>query len=310
MKKLLPLLLVVSFGACVSTAKFRSQEAAAAAQKARAEDLEAKLKSAEGSLAEAAKAAEAQKAALELSEKSNTELKDSLASSKTALGQKVSSLIGERDALQKDRDALARERAALGDKLAAAQAQNAELAKKLADAETAEKGLVDAKKALEDQKNAELLQLKKSYEDMTAGLKSEIANGQVQITQLQGKLTVNLVDQILFDSGSAEVKGDGKKVLSKVADALNKIADKDIRIEGHTDNKPLSAALQSKFPSNWELSTARATSVARYLQDHAKVTPERLIAAGYGEFHPKVSNETPEGRAKNRRIEIVLAARE
>src|SRR5258708_38838460 len=119
---------------------------------------------------------------------------------------------------------------------------------------------------------------------MSAGRKSEICGGQVQITQLKGKLTVNMVDQILFDTGSADLKGDGQKVLAKVGEALNKIADKDIRIEGHTDNKPLSAALQAKFPSNWELSTARATTVARYLIDHAAVDPKRLVAAGYGGF--------------------------
>ncbi len=205
----------------------------------------------------------------------NKDLQESLDANKTQLSKKVSELIKERDELQK--------------RLTDAQAQAAQL---------------------QAAKDAELEKVRKSYEDMTSGLKNEIAAGQVEITQLKGKLTVNMVDQILFDSGSADVKGAGQKVLDKVGDALNKIADKDIRIEGHTDNKPIAGALTQKFPTNWELSTARATAVARYLIDHAKVDPKRLAAAGYGEFKPKASNDTPEGRAQNRRIEIALVPRE
>ena len=165
-------------------------------------------------------------------------------------------------------------------------------------------------KDLEAAKAAEVEKLKKSYEDMTAGLKSEISAGEIKITQLQGKLTVNLVDRILFDSGKAQVKEDGRKVLDKVGAVLNRVADKNIRIEGHTDNVPITTELRSKYPSNWELSTARATAVARYLQDHDKVDPARLVAAGYGEYHPVSPNNTPEGRALNRRIEIVLVPKE
>lgn len=288
---------------CVTSRSYHAKEAEAQAQTARAEQLDAQLKKttterddiskAENELATKLKAAEDQLAALT---RSNADLKESLDANKTQLGQKVAALIKERDALQKDHDELGRQ-------LSAATAKNQELARGLEDA-------TSAKKLLEDQKAAELAAVKKSYEDMTAGLKNEIAAGQVQISQLKGKLTLNMVDQILFDSGSADVKAEGKKVLDKVGEALNKVADKDVRIEGHTDNKPLSAALQSKFPSNWELSTARATSVSRYLIEHDGVDPKRLGAAGYGEFRPKESNDTAEGRAKNRRIEIILVPKE
>jgi chemotaxis protein MotB len=288
---------------CVTAKTYRAKDAEAQAQTARAEQLDAQLKKttaerddiskAENELAAKLKAADDQLAALT---KSNADLKESLDANKTQLGQKVAALIKERDALQKDHDELGRQ-------LSAATVKIQELTRGLEDANS-------AKKVLEDQKAAELAAAKKSYEDMQAGLKDQIAAGQVQISQLKGKLTLNMVDQILFDSGSAEVKPDGKKVLDKVGEALNKVADKDVRIEGHTDNKPLSAALQAKFPSNWELSTARATSVARYLIEHDGVDPKRLVAAGYGEFRPKDTNDTAEGRAKNRRIEIILVPKE
>ena len=206
---------------------------------------------------------------------SNKDLQETLDAKKGELSQKVSALIKERDAL----------------------------AQKTNDAEA-------ARLSAEAAKAAEVDKVKKSYEDLAAGLKSEIAAGEIKITQLQGKLTVNLVDRILFDSGKAEVKDAGRKVLDKVGSILNTVADKNIRIEGHTDNKPIVGELLAKYPSNWELSTARATAVARYLQDKAKVDSSRLVAAGYAEFHPVASNDTPESRALNRRIEIVLVPRD
>ncbi|MEQ1920484.1 MAG: flagellar motor protein MotB, partial [Elusimicrobiota bacterium] len=167
-----------------------------------------------------------------------------------------------------------------------------------------------AKAAAEAEKSSEVARVKKSYEDLTAGLKSEISAGEIKITQLQGKLTVNLVDRILFDSGKAEVKDDGRTVLDKVGGILVTLKGKDIRIEGHTDDRPITGELLAKYPSNWELSTARATAVARYLQDRAKVDPTSLVATGYGKFRPVASNDTPESRALNRRIEIVLVPRD
>jgi len=206
---------------------------------------------------------------------SNKDLQQALDAKKGELSQKVSDLIKERDLLSRT----------------AAAAES-------------------AKASAEAAKAVEVARVKQSYEDLTAGLKSEISAGEIKITQLQGKLTVNLVDRILFDSGKAEVKGDGRKVLAKLGDILNTVKDKNIRIEGHTDNKPITGELLAKYPSNWELSTARATAVARFLQDSAKVDASRLVATGYGEFHPVAGNDTPESRALNRRIEIVLVPRD
>jgi chemotaxis protein MotB len=115
-----------------------------------------------------------------------------------------------------------------------------------------------------------------------------------------------MIDRVLFDSGRADIKPAGLKVLKQVSDVLNKITDKQIRIEGHTDNVPISAKLQDKFKTNWELSTGRATTVVRFLIERGGVQPQALSAVGYADTHPIASNDSEEGRSSNRRIEIVL----
>ncbi|MEK9144488.1 MAG: OmpA family protein, partial [Elusimicrobiota bacterium] len=156
----------------------------------------------------------------------------------------------------------------------------------------------------------DLAQTKSTYESLVGELRSEIDKGQVQITQIQGKLSVNVADTIFFDSGKAEIKDGGRKVLQRVGDILKHLTGKQIRIEGHTDNVPIGGALKERYPTNWELSTARATTVARFLQEKAGVDPALLTAAGYGEHRPVAANDAEAGRAKNRRIEIVLIDRE
>jgi len=115
-----------------------------------------------------------------------------------------------------------------------------------------------------------------------------------------------MVDRVLFDSGHAQVKLAGMKVLKQVGDVLSEITDKQIRIEGHTDNVPISTKLQDKFKTNWALSTARATTVVRYLIDQGGVDRQYLSAVGYADTRSVGPNETEEGRSANRRIEIVL----
>lgn len=149
----------------------------------------------------------------------------------------------------------------------------------------------------------------KTYAQMIEKMRSEIAEGQVTITELKGRLTVNMVDAILFDSGKADIKPEGRQVLQKVVEVIGQVEDKAIRVEGHTDNVKISPALARAFASNWELSAARAVNVTRYLQ-RLGVDPTLLSAAAYGEYRPVSENETPEGRAKNRRIEIVLVPRD
>ena len=158
-------------------------------------------------------------------------------------------------------------------------------------------------------KEEEVQKTSKTYEQLLDKMKSEISQGQVTISELKGKLTVNMVDAILFDSGKAEVKPEGLAVLQKVVEILKNVKDKAIRIEGHTDNVQISGNLTKRYPTNWELSAARAINVSRFLQAQG-IDPTVLAAVAYGEFKPVAPNDSDEGRAKNRRIEIILVPKE
>jgi chemotaxis protein MotB len=148
-------------------------------------------------------------------------------------------------------------------------------------------------------------QTQKQYEELVQGLSKEVEKGELQVKQYKNMLSVDLAEQIFFDSGKATLKKGGKAVLKKVGDALKGYENKIIRVVGHTDNVPVAKSLQATFPSNWELSVARATNVVRFLQE-VGVPPERMMAAGRAEYDPVAPNDTPEGRQKNRRIEIML----
>jgi chemotaxis protein MotB len=155
-------------------------------------------------------------------------------------------------------------------------------------------------------REARIAQMKSTYDELVEKMETEIQRGEITISELQGKLTVNMVERILFDSGKADIKPAGLEVLKRVGDILKDVADKDIRVEGHTDNVPISPRLQQTFPSNWELSTARATNVVHFLQDRVGIAGERLSACGFSQYSPVAVNDTPEGRAQNRRIQIEL----
>jgi chemotaxis protein MotB len=156
------------------------------------------------------------------------------------------------------------------------------------------------------EKEAEINRLKDAQTQLVEELKGEIEQQQIKITQLADRLSVSMVDQILFPSGEAELSEAGLKVMERVGNIIKGVENKVIRVEGHTDNVPIHSRLQEKFSTNWELSTARATNVVRFLQDSIGIPAERLQAVGLSEFHPVASNKTREGRAKNRRIEIAL----
>ncbi len=155
-------------------------------------------------------------------------------------------------------------------------------------------------------KEARLAKVKNTYDQLVNALEDEIKRGELTISNLEGQLSVNLPNQILFDSGKTEIKPAGQKVLQSLGDVLNKFPDKALLIEGHTDNVQISSRLVEIFPTNWELSTARATSVVHFLQDKVGLPGERLGAAGYSEYHPVASNQNDEGKALNRRIQIML----
>lgn len=159
---------------------------------------------------------------------------------------------------------------------------------------------------ISSEKESELKKVKGAYEALIKEMKQEIDKGDIKITQAVDRLSVNLVEKILFDSGESELKPEGLKIIKRVGDILKGISDKQIRVEGHTDNVQIGARIKDKYPTNWELSTARATNVVRYLQDKVKIKSKQLSAAGFADSKPVATNRTQEGKAQNRRIEIVL----
>jgi len=150
--------------------------------------------------------------------------------------------------------------------------------------------------SLEDEVNR-LSQIKAELEQKLKGIEG------VSLSMDDRGLVITFLDEVLFDSGKAKIKPGAFGILDKVSSVItSKAADLNVGVEGHTDNEPIK---YSGWKSNWELSTARATSVLHYLIEKG-VLPEKLAAIGYGEYKPVVSNDTPEGRRKNRRVEIVI----
>ncbi|HAM32923.1 MAG TPA: chemotaxis protein MotB [Deltaproteobacteria bacterium] len=213
---------------------------------------------------------------------------------------------GQRDKLAVDKEELDKVLQAKSDTLSRT---IFELRRKVSDLDAENAKLRERNAALEKAKEEQVRKVSSTYENLLEKMKSEISKGQVTISELKGKLTVNMVDSILFDSGKAEVKRGGLEVLQKVISILTDVKDKSIRIEGHTDNVQIAGGLARRYPTNWELSAARAINVTRYLQDQG-IDPGQLAAVAYGEWKPVGDNGAPEGRAKNRRIEIILVPKE
>lgn len=141
-----------------------------------------------------------------------------------------------------------------------------------------------------------------TFRNLVAKLQSMIDAGQLKVQIRNGRMLIALPNDILFDSGSTAIKRDGQKALERVAQVLATVTDRNFLVAGHTDNVPIR---NSRFKSNWELSTERAVRVVQLLIKHG-MSPKVLSAAGYSEFDPVVANDTPPHRAQNRRIEIVL----
>lgn len=211
------------------------------------------------------------------------------------LQKRAAELEGETARIAKEREQLRQEQS----QLSASLDQERQRLK----AEAEEKARLERERAAKEE---EIRRLTRTQEELSRSLQDEIAKGNITIQQVRDRLTINMVDRVLFDSGHAQVKPAGLKVLKQVSDVLNKITDKQIRIEGHTDNVPISTKLQDRFKTNWELSTARATTVVRYLIDQGGVQPQALSAVGYADTHPIATNDSEQGRSSNRRIEIVL----
>jgi len=137
----------------------------------------------------------------------------------------------------------------------------------------------------------------------------EIQAGDILVRTADGEVALDMASRILFRSGDADLSDRGKALLRRVADTLRSVETRVIHVAGHTDSKRISRTLQESFPTNWELSTARATNVVRFLQDECNIPGERLAATGYAHYRPVATNRTERGRRLNRRIEIKLSAR-
>jgi chemotaxis protein MotB len=179
------------------------------------------------------------------------------------------------------------------------------------DALTAQRDALDARTlqlaTTLSQRDEELARLTATSKSLEEKLSREIARGDVTVTQANGRVQVDLLDKVLFDSAKAEVSSRGEELLTRLGAILATVEDRQIQISGHTDDAPITLPeLKAQFASNWELSAARAVNVVRFLSEKARVKPSRLVAAGYGPYRPAASNLTPKGRAANRRIEVLL----
>jgi chemotaxis protein MotB len=213
---------------------------------------------------------------------SSSKLKKTEADLAQVQGQK-SALEGEKAALQKQTEQLTQ--------------QNTNLTSEIAKLSSESQALSAQRDSLQQAHAASVSQ----YDAVVSQLSQEVDKGNLQIRQYKNMLTVDVAEKIFFASGSSTLKASGKEVLQKVGAAIAGYPDKIIRVVGHTDNVPLRGSM-----TNWELSVMRATNVVRFLQDKCKIDPQRLVAAGRSEYQPVAANDTPEGRQKNRRIEITL----
>jgi Flagellar motor protein len=183
---------------------------------------------------------------------------------------------------------------------------NASMKQKSAELQAKEKLLSEREAALNDLKKVVARQdsitkrLNDILRDALLGFKSDELSVEVR----NGKVYVSMSDKLLFKSGSASIESKGLDAIKVLADVLGKNTEIDILVEGHTDNIPIKTAI---YHDNWDLSVARAISIVRILTDEYRIAPTRLTASGKGEFSPRASNSTPEGRASNRRTEIILS---
>jgi len=240
---------------------------------------------------------------LEEEEKENESLREDI----KGLNGEIAELSAEKDDLtarlndtQKKYDDLFNESLTQAERLSTA------LALKSEELDAKERLLTEREKSLEEMRQRLATQdsiasrLNSILHDALLGFDSDELSVEIH----EGKVYVSMSDNLLFRSGSATVESKGKEALELLADVLDKNRDIDILVEGHTDNVPIKTAV---YKDNWDLSVARATSIVRILTDDYKISPLRMTASGRGEFSPRASNDTAEGRSKNRRTEIILS---
>lgn len=247
---------------------------------------------------------------------------------KPSMGKRLKAVVSERDQLCADLSARVKENTGLKNDIAELKGQYGDLQTKyksltnlsLSQTDKLSKDLaaksdeLNAKEKLLSEREKTLDEMKKiiaRQDSITSRLNGILRNAllgfnsdELSVEIKNGKVYVSLSEKLLFKSGSSAVETKGKEALKLLAGVLEKNPDIDILVEGHTDNVPIKTPV---YKDNWDLSVARATSIVRILITDYKITPTRLTASGRGEFFPKADNETAEGRAKNRRTEIILS---
>lgn len=229
---------------------------------------------------------------------------EELSQTRNALSSAQQTIEAQQDEIARNKEQIARDR----EEIERGQAQIALTHDELAKMDLKKQQLMlelgASQRQLETMKQIEAETQKRNeiYARFVKELQKMIDVGQLTVTIEKGRIVINLPDNVLFASGSATVNSEGQKALGQIAKALAAFPDRRFQVEGHTDNVPIKSA---RFPSNWELSTTRALSVV-HLMVREGVVPGNLSAAGFGEFHPRAGNDTKEGRALNRRIEIIM----
>lgn len=158
----------------------------------------------------------------------------------------------------------------------------------------------------QDELQSTLRDMKSEYQNLVDSLRQEIGEKSVVIEQIEDRLSINILGEILFSLGSRRLRPEGRELLADVAENLSPAPGDVVYVIGHTDTVPIAAEFRDIFPSNWDLSAARAASVARYLLEREKIDPERIAVMGMAEHHPIADNDTAKGRARNRRVEILI----
>jgi chemotaxis protein MotB len=187
-----------------------------------------------------------------------------------------------------------------------AQQFNTALRQKSDELNAKERLLADREKALREMQEIIARQdsITRSLNDIVRNALLGFNSDELTVEVRNGKVYVSMSDKLLFRSGSADVEQKGRQAIQVLGDVLNKSTDIDVLVEGHTDNVPIRT---SRFRDNWDLSVVRATSIVRLLTDEHNISPTRVTASGKGEFMPRAANDTAEGRALNRRTEIILS---
>ncbi|MBI3900091.1 MAG: OmpA family protein [Gammaproteobacteria bacterium] len=224
-----------------------------------------------------------------------------LQTERSELEKQIAQLESERTELQLQKTSLEREQVELQTEVGLLGQQHKSLEQQQSDLQKQIESLQQQKAQL--QTSSEDTQVQ--YDALLHDLAEEVKQGQLEVKQYKNMLTVDVPEQLFFDAGQASLKASGKKVLKKVGDTLKAYDGKVIRVVGHTDDASI-AKTKKVFPSSWELSTARATTVVRYLQEKVGVPPERLIASGRAEYAPVDAIGAAAGHKQNRRIEITL----